>query len=100
MLVVVLLLALDAILHAAVVYRFGMTGNEPPLVFAVIYVALALAVYFAVPYALWTTLVITIVGEGALIANYRNIAHEKTIENVILALNLVVIACTVWLLFF
>jgi hypothetical protein len=48
-----LLVGLLAVLHALLIARFGTKGNEPFLIFAAVDAALALAVYFAVPYVLW-----------------------------------------------
>lgn len=81
------MLAVNAILHGAIVARFGVKGNEPPLAFGAAYAALALAVLFAVPYALWAALILPLVGIAGLAVAYNRIPHEKTIERVILALN-------------
>ena len=91
------LLAVDAILHGVIIARFGVKGNEPPFVFGLVYAALAVAVFLAVPYALWAALVVTLVGLVGLTLAYKSIPHEKTVERVIWVLNVVIIlvACVV-----
>ena len=49
MMLLALLLAIDAVLHAVVVFRFGTKENMPFLVVLVIDAALAALVYLAVP---------------------------------------------------
>ena len=47
------LLTANAIVHGIVVARFGARNNNQPfLIFAIVYAALAIAVYFSMPYAL------------------------------------------------
>ncbi len=93
------MLAVDAILHGVIIARFGVKGNEPPLAFGAAYAALTLAVFFAVPYALWATLILSLVGIAGLTVAFKSIAHEKTIERVILALNAAIILFAGYLLF-
>jgi hypothetical protein len=49
MILLALLLALDAVLHGFLIYRFGTHENVPFLIFAFIDAALAVAVFLAVP---------------------------------------------------
>ena len=55
-----LLLAINAVLHAAVVIRFGARNNAPYVLFAFVYAALAVAVFLLVPYVLWAVLVLSL----------------------------------------
>jgi hypothetical protein len=57
-----LLLAINAVLHAMVVIRFGARDNLPYLLFVFVYGALAIAVYLLVPYVLWAVLVLSLLG--------------------------------------
>lgn len=100
MIILTLLAALNAILHGALVYRFGLKGNEPFAVFTVVYVLLALALYFAVPYALWATLVLAVVGIVGLTVTFNKAARDKTLDYVIWVADAVVVVGAVWLLFF
>jgi hypothetical protein len=99
MLLLVLMLAVDAILHAVIIGRFGVKGSEPPLVFGIAYAALAIAVFLSVPYALWATLILTLVGITGLTLAFKSIAHEKSIERVIWGLNVAIIVFVGYLLF-
>ena len=85
------LLAVDAVLHGLIVARFGVKGNEPPLVFGIGYAVLTVAVMLSVPYASWMVLVFALVGLVGLTLAFSRIAHDKTIERVIWGLNLVII---------
>lgn len=93
------MLAAGAILHGVIIVRFGVKGNEPPLIFGVIYAALAIVVFFAVPYALWATLLLTVVGIVALTVAFKTIPHDKTIERVIWGLDAAIILFAGYLLF-
>ncbi|MGQ0610645.1 MAG: hypothetical protein ACT4N9_06025 [Paracoccaceae bacterium] len=88
------LLALSAALHAAIILRYGLKGNAPPAAFGALYLVLAVAVWTGVSFALWATLAVVLVGSAGLLANYRKISHEKTLEHAILALNLLVLVIT------
>lgn len=58
-----LLLLLDAALHAVVIVRFGTADNNMPfLVFAIVYLVLAIIVFLAVPYAVWAALILSLIG--------------------------------------
>jgi len=99
MTLLVLLLVLDAVLHAAILFRFGVKGNEPPLAFTFIDAALAILVFFAVPYALWATLVLSVAGLIGLTLAFGRLAHEKTLERVIWVLDVIVVLTAIYLLF-
>jgi len=99
MLILAAMLAVDAILHGVIVARFGVKGNEPPLIFGVADAALAIAVFLAVPYALWATLILSLVGIAGLTVAFKRIPHDKTIERVIWALDAAIILFVGYLLF-
>ena len=90
------LLAVNAILHGVIIARFGVKGNEPPLVFGLAYAALTIAVFLAVPYAVWAVLIVTLVG---LTVAFKGITHEKSVERIIWVLNAVVICAACVILF-
>ena len=93
------LLAVNAILHGVIIARFGVKGNEPPLVFGLAYAALTIAVFLAVPYAVWAVLIVTLVGLVGLTVAFKSITHEKSVERVIWVLNAVVICAACVILF-
>ncbi len=99
LLVLVALLVLDAVLHAIVIYRFGVKGNEPFLIFALIDAALAVAVYLAVPYALWATLALSLFGIVGLTVTFNKVPRDKTLDKTIWAVDAAIIACAAFLLF-
>ena len=93
------LLAVNAILHGVIIARFGVKGNEPPLVFGLAYAALTIAVFLAVPYAVWAVLIVTLVGLVGLTVAFKSITHEKSVERIIWVLNAVVICAACVILF-
>lgn len=97
--IIVAALAVNVVLHATIIFRFGVKGNEPPLAFGVVYVALAAALALSLPYSLIATLVVAVIGTAGLAVSYKSIPHEKTVEKVILALNAAIILYTAYLLF-
>ena len=97
--VLVVLLALNAVLHGAIVVRFGAQQNMPPLVFGVIYAVLAVLVALAVPYALWGVLLLTVVGLAGLAVNYNSIAHDRSVERVIFVVGGLIVLSAAYLLF-
>ena len=100
MIVLGLLAALSAILHGALVYRFGIKGNEPFAAFTVVYFLLALALFFAVPYALWATLVLAVIGLVGFTLTFNKVPRDKTFERVIWGVDALTVLGTIWLLFF
>lgn len=93
------LLSVNAILHAAVVARYGVRNhNQPFLVFALVYAALALVTYLSVPYALWAVLVLSFVGIVGLTATFNKPARGKTLDKAIWALDAIAILGTASLL--
>jgi len=93
------LLVLDAALHAGVIARFGVKGNEPFLIFAIIDAALAVAVYLAVPYSLWATLALTLFGIAGLTVTFNKVPRDKTLDRVIWAVDAAIILAAIYLLF-
>ena len=55
------LLALDAVLHALVIIKYGLNdkANVPFLIFMFVDAILAVIVFLQLPYALWATLVLS-----------------------------------------
>jgi hypothetical protein len=101
MLLLAALTALDTILHAIIVFRFGAAGlNRPVMIFAIIYLLLTLGLIFAVPYVVWAALILTLVGTIALTAAFRQIMRDKTIDRIIWVLNIVIVLDAAYLLFF
>jgi hypothetical protein len=100
MLLLAILLAVNAILHGAIIARFGVKGNEPPLVFGIADLVLAIVIFLAVPYALWAALIVSLVGIAGLTLQFNRIPHDdKTIERIIWVLDAVIILLAAWLLF-
>ncbi len=99
MLLLAAMLAAGAILHGMIIARFGVKGNEPPLVFGIIYAALTIAVLVSVPYALWATFVLTLLGITGLTVGFKRIAHDTTIERMIWGLDAGIILFVGYLLF-
>lgn len=97
-----LLLALDAVLHGVLVYRFGLKdkANVPFLVFAVVDAVLAVAVYLAWPYALWATLILSAIGLVGLTVTFNKPQHEKTLDRVIWVVDAAIVLFAAYLLFF
>jgi len=102
LLLLALLLAVDAILHVVVIYRFGTAdrANMPFLVFAVIDALLALAVFFAVRYAVWTTLVLSVIGLIGLTVTFNKPQRaDKSLDRVIQIVDALVVLLAIYLLF-
>jgi ABC-type transport system involved in cytochrome bd biosynthesis fused ATPase/permease subunit len=97
-----LLLAVDAILHAYLIYRFG-TGdraNMPFLVFAVVDAVLAIAVFFSMPYAVWLTLILSVIGLVGLTVTFNKPQREdKTLDRVIQAVDALIVLLAIYLVF-
>jgi hypothetical protein len=93
------LLALDAILHAVLIAHFGTNQNVPFLVYVFIDAALAVIVFFAVPYALWATLVLSAFGLIGLTVTFNKPEREKTLDRIIWVVDAVIVLYTIYLLF-
>lgn len=99
MTVLALLLLADAALHAAIVYRFGARENMPFAVFAVVDLVLAIAVFLAWPYALWVTLILTLIGIVGLTATFNRVPRDKSFDYMIWAIDAVIILVALYFLF-
>ena len=86
--------------HGIVVARFGVRNNNLPfLIFAIVYAALAIAVYLSVPYALWMVLLLAVIGILGLSITFNKPARDKTLDKIIWLLDATVILYTAYLLF-
>jgi hypothetical protein len=97
-----LLLLVDAALHAFVVYRYGLgdRANMPFLIFAVVDLALAVAMFLAWPYALWATLILSAIGLAGLTLTFNRPQREKTLDVAIWVVDAVIVGAAISLLFF
>jgi hypothetical protein len=95
-----ILLTTNAIVHGIVVARFGVRNNNQPfLIFAFVYAALAIAVYLSVPYALWAVLLLAVIGILGLSITFNKPVRDKTLDKVIWLLDATTILYTAYLLF-
>jgi hypothetical protein len=95
-----LLLAVDALLHAVLIYRFGLRdrANMPFLVFAVIDALLAIAVFLAMPYAVWLTLVLSVIGLVGLTVTFNKPQRaDKTLDRAIQLVDALVVLVAIYL---
>ena len=98
--VLLTLLTTNAIVHGIVVARFGIRNNNQPfLIFAIVYAALAIAVYLSAPYALWAVLLLAVIGILGLSITFNKPVRDKTLDKIIWLLDATVILCTAYLLF-
>ena len=94
------LLVTNAIVHGIVVARFGVRNNNQPfLMFAIVYAALAIAVYLSVPYALWAVLLLAVIGIVGLSITFNKPVRDKTLDKVIWLLDAATILYAAYLLF-
>ena len=94
------LLTTNAIVHGIVVARFGIRNNNQPfLIFAIVYAALAIAVYLSVPYALWAVLLLAGIGILGLSITFNKPVRDKTLDKVIWLLDAATILYAAYLLF-
>lgn len=98
MMLLALLLAIDAVLHAIVVSRFGTRENMPFLVFLVIDAVLAVLVYLAVPYSVWATFILGAIGLVGLTVTFNKPQREKTLDRIIWGVDAIVVLCAIYLL--
>lgn len=101
MTILALLLLLDAALHAFVIHRFGLgdKNNTPFLIFAVVDLVLAVAVFLAWPYALWATLLLSAVGIFGLTVTFNKPQRDKTLDKIIWAVDALIVIGAIYLLF-
>ncbi len=94
------LLVTNAIVHGIVVARFGVRNNNQPfLMFAIVYAALAIAVYLSVPYALWAVLLLAVIGIVGLSITFNKPVRDKTLDKIIWLLDATIVLYTAYLLF-
>ena len=77
----------------------GTDQNVPFLVFAFIDAALAIAVYLAVPYAVWATLALSALGLVGLTVTFNKPQREKTLDRVIWVVDALIVIYAAYLLF-
>lgn len=99
MTVLLALLVLNAVLHAVLIARFGTAGNQPFLVFAIVYAVLAVITWLAVPYALWAVLVLAVIGLVGLTVTFNKPIRDKTLDRIIWVADVAVVLWTLYLLF-
>lgn len=94
------LLAVNAIAHGIVVARYGVHNNNLPFfVFMLVYAALALVVYLAVPYSLWAVLLLATIGIVGLTVTFNKLIRDKTLDKVIWLLDAATVLYAGYLLF-
>ena len=100
MTVLPVILAANAVLHGVVIARFGVgNNNQPFLVFMLVYAALAIAVYLAVPHALWAVLVLAAIGLIGLTVTFNKPVRDKTLDKMIWLLDAAAVLYAGYLLF-
>jgi len=97
-----LVLLIDAVLHGLVIYRFGTgdSANMPFLIYAVVDLVLAIVVFFAVPYAIWAALILSLIGIVGLTVTFNRPQHEKTLDRIIWGVDAVIVVLSAYLSFF
>jgi hypothetical protein len=97
-----LLLAVDAILHAAVIYKFGLEdkANIPFAVYVAVDALLAIAAFAAVRYAAWAALMLTALGLIGLTVGFNKPQRaDKSLDRAIWVVDVLVILNAAYLLF-
>lgn len=97
--VLAILLAVNAALHALIVVRFGARDNVPFAAYIVVYAGLALAVLLDLPHALRATLVLSLIGLVGLTVMFRSLDRDKTVDRAIWVLDLATVIAAAYLLF-
>jgi hypothetical protein len=93
------LLVVNAVVHGLVVARFGIRQhNEPFFLFALVYAALAIAVFSAVPYALWAVLLLSLIGLIGLSVTFHKPVRGKSLDKLIWLLDVATILSAGFLL--
>lgn len=101
MMLLVGLLALNAILHAVVVVRYGASGpNAPFAVFTAVDLLLAIVVFIGMPYALWAALGLSAAGLIGLTMTFNKPQRAKTLDRIIWVVDVLIVAYAAYLLFF
>lgn len=90
----------NAIMHGIVVASFGVRNNNQPfLIFAIVYAALAIVVYLYVPNALWAVLLLAVIGILGLSITFNKPVRNKTLDKIIWLLDATVVLYAAYLLF-
>ncbi len=88
MLALALVLAINAAIHAFLVSRFGEEPHFPFSLFGVINAALAVALFFGVPYAVWATLFVSAIALVWLTARFNKPDRDTHLDREIWITNL------------
>lgn len=93
MLLLAALLALDAVLHAVVVIRYGLKdkANVPFFIFLFVDAILAIAVFQQLPYSVWATLLLSAFGIIGLTVTFNKPQREKTLDKAVWVVDLLVV---------
>ncbi len=92
-------LFLNAVLHGLLVMRHGAAANKPFVLFTVVYAALGAMVLAGIPYALWITLALSVIGFVGLSVTFNQPDREKSLDKMIWVADLAVVLLTLYLLF-
>ena len=84
MIVLALAPAINAWVHGLLVSRFGDQPYAPFLVFAYVDAALAVALFFHVPYALWATLILCAFEFVRVAVTFNQAERDKYLDREIL----------------
>jgi hypothetical protein len=91
MLLLALLLTANCVLHVLIIGRYGLKGNEPPALFALLYAVIAMAAFAGWGWAPSAAVIVTAVGLVGLALNFRKLARETTLEKIIFGVGAAVI---------
>ena len=94
------LLALDAVLHGVVIFRYGLKdkANVPFLIFMFVDAILAIIVFQQLPYSIWATLLLSAFGIVGLTVTFNKPQREKTLDKAIWVVDLLVVIWAGYLL--
>ena len=98
MMLLAVMLAVNAALHAIIIARHGIKGNKPPAAFGVLYAVLALAAFEGWTWAPSAAVLVTAIGLLGLAINFRKLTHDTTVEKVIFGVGAAVILVAAYLL--
>jgi hypothetical protein len=98
MMLLAVMLAVNAALHAIIIARHGIKGNEPPAAFGVLYAVLALAAFAGSTWVPSAAVLVTAIGLLGLAINFRKLTHDTMIEKIIFGVGAAVILVAAYLL--
>jgi hypothetical protein len=87
MIVLALAVAINAWVHGLLVSRFGDGPYAPFLVFACVDAALAVALFFRIPYVLWATLILCTLEFIRVAITFNKAERDKHLDKEILITN-------------